>query len=63
MIRAFADDVGMVFDDIDRDLPKVIDIFDTFAKYTSLQVSPHKTYLIPVNGISDTNLNTINGAM
>ena len=44
---AYADDIGAVIPNIERDLPRIIQIFEDFAKISGLTINVSKTVLIP----------------
>lgn len=47
IIRAFADDIGLVTNDILRDLPTLHSIFSDFSSFSALNLNTGKTLLLP----------------
>ena len=47
-IKAFADDIGAVFADWDRDSPVAEEIFREFAEMSGLELNTSKTICIPL---------------
>ena len=48
MVRAFADDTAMVLRDMNEDLPRVQEVFDTFGRVSNLDLNIGKTVAIPL---------------
>ena len=48
LVRAFADDTAVVTPDFEKHAPLIMQVFNDFAKISSLHLNLHKTVLIPL---------------
>lgn len=53
VIRAFADDIGIVTDDLYRYIPVMQGLFDQFRRIAGLCINPGKTVIVPAHPLLD----------